>query len=299
MNKGLIGIGYITCNNQDRFLQTIPLIPDLGVLVVVNDGRPYDQSLYPAHAHLIQHEQNKGVAVSKNDALRYLMDKGCEHLFLIEDDVLIRNTEIFQTYINASKETGIRHFNYALQGPHNRIQKNVHYSSFTGKIFNKIWSKIRGKKSMPQDASMRLQLDPLSPPAPRLSVNYSGGTKLRLYRNCVGAFSYYHRPAIEQAGYMDENFKNAWEHVHHTYKIIQKNMHPPFWWFADVAESETMLDNTADCIAESTIGKSEKWLENVERGAEYFKSLEGKSPGEIRDVPEIWVKWKLWRMRRN
>lgn len=276
---GKTGIGYITCNNEARYLQTMPLIPDLGVCIVINDGQPYTQVPKPAGVHWVQHETNQGVGKSKNEALRWLMEQGCEHLFLIEDDVIVRDAEIFQIYIQAAQETGILHFNYALQGPHNRKQ-NIKMPTF----WQKVWRKCMGKTG--PNAADRVHLDPLSAPDPRLEKDYARGTRLRLYRNCAGALSYYHREVIEKVGYMDEQFKNAWEHVHHTYKIIQAGMHPPFWWFADVAQSEYMLDNTADCIAQSTIAKSEKWLENVEWGAQYFKKMEGYKPGDIPDSSE-------------
>ena len=66
-----IGIGIITCNSSTRFKQSIALIKDyFGVIVIVNDGEPYHQELYPAFAHWIQHKQNYSVAKSKNDDIK-------------------------------------------------------------------------------------------------------------------------------------------------------------------------------------------------------------------------------------
>ncbi|MCU0428806.1 MAG: hypothetical protein MUF42_02430 [Cytophagaceae bacterium] len=293
MRNNKIGIGYITCNNQTRFTQTVHRVPDIGEWVIINDGRPYPKEAYPPSAFVIEHTVNQGVGKSKNEALQYLMEKGCEHIFLVEDDVIIVNPSIFYAYIDAARETGILHFNYALQGPHNRKQPLNKPS-----ILEKIWKRI-SYQTENANAADRVKLDPLSAPDPRLELEYPGGTKLRLFRNCAGAFCYYHRSVLNEVGLMDENFRNAWEHVHHTYKIIQAGFHPPFWWFADIEQSEYMLDNTPDCIVESTIGKSEKWLENVEWGANYFKKLEGKKPGEINDVGLQKVRTILKELKRK
>ncbi len=46
--------------------------------------------------HYIQHDVNRGVGITKNDALRYLLDKDCEHIFLIEDDRVAMFTALFE-----------------------------------------------------------------------------------------------------------------------------------------------------------------------------------------------------------
>lgn len=278
---GKIGLGLITCNAPEKLKQSAPSVPDfLDEFVIVNDGKPYNASIYPSKAHLIQHEQNKGVAVSKNDALRYLLDSGCEHIFLMEDDVIIKNKAVFKKYINTAKLSGILHLNYALQGPHNRKQKiQLIYEplSLKNKIkyylsFGKKTKYLIPKPLSPHD---RAKLSETSSPNPQLVYKVRDNIKLSLYQNCVGAFSYYHRSVLEQAGLMDENFYNAWEHVEHTYQIAKKGLTTPFWWFADISNSQKYIKNIKNCMAKSTIASSPKWSENIKKGEMYFIEKEG------------------------
>lgn len=268
--KNKIGIGLITCNKIERLRQSMPTVPDVDEFVIVNDGEPYPNDVYDKRAHVIQHKYNTCVGVSKNDALRYLMSKDCDHLFLMEDDVLIKNPNVFETYIKTAETSGIWHLNYALQGPANRKQ--------THKVDN---------------ISERGNLNQESEPNPREIIEYDNGIKIALYPNIVGSFSYYLKGIIKAAGYMDERFKNAWEHVEHTYKIIKLGLHPPFWWFADIADSFNYLSDIPGCIQDSTIAHTPEWIENFKRGAMLYQHLHGWVPTQTPDTPPNIVKQKI------
>lgn len=280
-----IGIGLVTCNAVEKLKQSSVTIPDLDHFVIVNDGIPYDPSVYPSNAHVIQHDKNYCVAKSKNDAFRYLLDNGCEHIFIMEDDVLIRNVHVFEEYIRASEVSGILHLNYALQGPNNRKQPID--LLFTEKnFFEKLVNTLAGKKILASlakeiSAQERKFLLENSDPAPKMTVSYKNGVRIGLYHHCVGAFSYYRREVLEKTGLMDEHFKNAWEHVEHTYKVIRAGYHPPFWWFADISNSIDYLDNISDAIANSTIARNPQWKNNISEGEIYFKEKTGLKPVEI------------------
>jgi GT2 family glycosyltransferase len=280
-----IGIALITCNAVEKLIQSSATIPALEHFVIVNDGKPYDPSVYPANAHVIQHDRNYSVGKSKNDAFKYLMSKGCEHIFIMEDDVLITNSDVFEQYIRASEISGIYHLNFALQGPHNKKQpREMLYEEKNG--FEKLVNKIAGKKILASQKkeitfSERNKLQSNSSPDPRMVVKYSPEVSLAFYTHCVGAFSYYRREVLEKAGLMDERFINAWEHIEHTYRIIKAGYHPPFWWFPDLANSLNFLDNIPNAIENSTIGNNPDWGKNVKEGEKYFIEKTGLSPGEI------------------
>src|SRR3989304_3897995 len=119
--KEKIGIGVITFNRQEMFRSCINSIPKVDSIVVINDGRPYENIVYPQTGiTLIQHKKNKGIAKSKNDALRYLLSQGCKHIFLCEDDIAIANPNVINDYIIASEISGIFHFNYGFHGRWNK-----------------------------------------------------------------------------------------------------------------------------------------------------------------------------------
>lgn len=274
--KNKIGVGYITCNAEDRIKQTLPLIPNVDELVIVNDGIPYNNEVY-GNKEVIQHAKNKGVGISKNDAMRYLIQHGCDHIFIIEDDVIIKDKNVFERYIKTAEVSGIWHMNYALQGPANRIQKN----------------------NSPMNINERGKYDQKSTPNPRQVVEYKDGLDVALYPNCVGAFSYFLKNVIKNVGYHDEHFHNAWEHVEHTYRIIKAGIHPPFWWFADIAESWNYLDDIEGCIENSSIAKTEEWNKNLREGMEWYKHKHGWYPQQTPDTPPQRVMEILTSIEKN
>jgi GT2 family glycosyltransferase len=221
--KHKIGLAIITCNRKEFFKNCINSVPQVDELIVVNDGEPYQDSIYPAKVtELIQHRNNKGVGKSKNDALKYLLEKQCEHIFLVEDDIIIKDEEVINYYINASIRSGIFHLNFAYHGHGNRDKNN-----------NPIFRSI---------------------------VKYGDTPLISLNKHILGAFSYYNKKVLLDCGFMDERFINAYEHVDHTLIIANKGYHPQFWWFADLAYSYNFIDEQDDFHSESIIRKNKfRW----------------------------------------
>ena len=116
-----IGIGIITCNRENLFYKSFSGVPGVDEIVVVNDGMPYSENAYGTkQAEVIQHKHNRGVGISKNDAFRFLLKKGCEHIFISEDDVQILDGSVIDEYIRSAQVTGIGHLNFAYHGPSNK-----------------------------------------------------------------------------------------------------------------------------------------------------------------------------------
>jgi len=256
-----IGVAVITCNGQERFESCIKTIPNVDKLVIVNDGIPYPNNVYPSGAEIIQHSKNKSVGISKNDGMRYLIQNDCQHIFLIEDDMLIQNAEVFIKYIHAAESSGIWHLNFGYHGPAN----------------------------MTQDGK----------PNPRQIVEYNNGTSIALNLHCVGAFSYFLKGVIKQIGYHDEHFNNCWEHCSETLKVIEAGLHPPWWWFSDVADSYNYIKEYASSEANSVIRKDDAWQKNMREGMEYFKHLHGNYPTQIPDTHPQEVMKKLEIIEKN
>lgn len=257
-----IGVGMVTYKAQDRIKQSAATIPTwVKHFVIVNDGTPYDPSVYPSYAHIIQHDVNKSVGQAKNTAMKYLLEQGCEHIFIIEDDILLQDETVFDKYIQTSLHTGIKHLNYALQGPANK----------------------KGAKGF-KDLDERAQQKNLTEPNPRQVIKYTDDISIALYPNCVGAFSYYQREALEGTGLFDDFYKNAWEHVDHTMNAFKKGYTTPYWWFADIAESWKYIKDIEGCIENSTIGHTDEWKENFNRGFRHFKQKYGFGPTEVPDT---------------
>ena len=237
MNNEKVGIGLITCDRPDFFKKSENSILNLNcVKIVVDDGEnKVETSVYKKETPF----PKSGVAKAKNIALSYLIDQGCAHIFLMEDDIEILNEKVFDLYINAQKSTGIKHFNFGLHGNHN--------------------------------------LDYLGRPTIRTTVNYPDKIKINFYANVLGAFSYYHIDALKKVGLMDENFYNALEHVDHTYQIIQKGYHPPFRWFADVENSKIYLKDIVPDHQQSKIRNEKDFQQSFVKALDCFISKNGFS----------------------
>ena len=84
-----IGIAITTHNRPDVLKQAIEQhlkhLPAGALVVVVDDGSS-PAAVVPDGIRLIRHEASVGIVASKNASLEALMDAGCEHLFLWDDD---------------------------------------------------------------------------------------------------------------------------------------------------------------------------------------------------------------------
>ncbi|MCQ9489149.1 glycosyltransferase family 2 protein [Enterobacter cloacae] len=84
-----IGIAITTHNRPDVLKRAIELhmkhLPAGALVVVIDDGsKPV--AVVPDGVQLLRHETSLGIVASKNASLTALMDAGCEHLFLWDDD---------------------------------------------------------------------------------------------------------------------------------------------------------------------------------------------------------------------
>jgi hypothetical protein len=232
------GIAIITCNRPVYANRLIESVKDLCSDIYVIDDGDTDLVVDGVDAFYLKTETPRsGVAKAKNIALKELMSSDVDYFFLLEDDIVIKDRTVFERYIKASKLSGIQHFNFAFHGNDNYL--------------------------------------PDRSPNVRLRVEYDTETAICLYPNVYGAFSFYTRKCIDKCSYMDENYYNALEHVDHTYKIIQNNMHPPFRWFADIANSSKYITEQDSSHAGSTIRKDQSWVQNFHNMADYFVKQNG------------------------
>jgi hypothetical protein len=225
-----IGIGIITCDRLDYLKKLIKSLDNVlaSDIIVINDG---EQQLNSDKLKVYNNVPPKqGVGKAKNQALKYL--KNCDYIFLLEDDIIIKDKTVFEKYIEASKLSGIQHFNFAFHGVDNYL--------------------------------------PNGSPAVRLKLDYSSTISVCLYPNLYGAFSMYTKECIEKIGLMDEFYYNAMEHVDHTAAIIKGSMHPPFRWFADIADSNNYIEEIDRAHSGSKIRRDQKWIENFHKAADHF-----------------------------
>ena len=63
---------------------------------------------------------NKGIGRMKNEALHEMQLHEVDHLFLMEDDILIKDLDVLKAYINYAEKKGVEHLNFAHHGPANK-----------------------------------------------------------------------------------------------------------------------------------------------------------------------------------
>jgi GT2 family glycosyltransferase len=259
-NKEKIGVGIVTCNRPEYLNGLLSSLvksnSDIDEMVVVNDGTPVEHfDLFKGK--WLNNKTNLGVAKSKNKVLDYLTNKQCKYIFVLEDDIVIKDSTVFTQYVEACKVSGIQHFNYGPGSPFNRVQT----------IQN-------------PDLHNRHLLDEKSKPNPKLIVDYNT-CKIALYEHTVAMFSFFTANVIKNVGYYPEEYDRCWEHVDHTYQIIKAGYHPPFWWFADLANSHELIEEAPGAIENSSIAKDKtEWMERVMQGREIYKTKHGHYPNQ-------------------
>ena len=248
----MIGIGIVTCNRPEFFIKCFRSIPKGYEIAVVNDGADFEdwkKLLEEKPFTYIHNSTNLGVGRSKNKLFNTLLNKECDHIFLIEDDILVKNKEVFNAYIKARNITGIQHFNFGYHGPANK-------------------GNISG-----------------GAPQPRFVVDY-GDVQIAINAHSVGAFCYYTREVLEKVGLIDETFTNAFEHVDHDYRIAKAGYCTPYWNWPDLANSTDYLDEIECSEKSSAIRPREDWRENIQKGAELFYRKHNYNPAWQNCVPD-------------
>lgn len=250
--NGKIGIGIVTCNRPDFFLKCVLSMPKTATIVVVNDGANFEDIAKlqeKINFHYIHNPTNIGVGKSKNKLFKYLLDQDCDHIFIVEDDIVVKDHKVFDEYIKARKVTGIQHFNFGYHGPANRGNKS---------------------KGAPQ---------------PRYIIDY-GNFKLAINMHSVGAFCYYSKEVLKKVGLIDENYCNAFEHVDHDYRIAKAGYCTPYWNWPDIANSYELLDELACSEESSSIRPRTDWKDNIMKGYEIFTKKHKYSPAWQNSVPD-------------
>ena len=247
-----IGIGIVTCNRPKFFLKCFRSIPNNMLLAVVNDGADFEDidilQKEKQFAYLYN-DKNVGVGKSKNRLLKYLLENNCDHIFIIEDDIIVKDSSVFEKYINASKTSGIEHFCFGYHGPANR-------GGISGGM-----------------------------PTPRYIIDYKS-FKLAINMHSVGAFCYYSRNVLEKVGLIYEEFTNAFEHVEHSYRIAKAGLCTPYWNFPDLANSFEMLEEIECSEKSSAIRPRKDWQENIRAGALLFQKKHKYLPAWQGAVPD-------------
>jgi len=240
-----VGVGIITCNRPDFFKKCRESIDHkwYNYIVVVNDG---EGPLKDARAPVLKTNGGEGVGKAKNKAIKHLLEKGCDYIILVEDDMLFKDN-LFEQYIKAYKKTGIHHFMFAYHGPANK-------AGISGGV-----------------------------PVPRKVIDY-GDIKISLNQHCVGAICFYTKECLEDIGLHDENYTNAFEHVDHSYQLAKSKYCTPYWWWPDISNSLDYVEEQACSEDSSAIRPRKDWKSNINDAWFKFTDKHGVGPTEVQDA---------------
>ena len=116
-----VGVGIVTCNRKDSFKALFDKVKSCGAVdvIAVVKNKDFDYGDYAPH-NLIDGDREQcatiledvGVGFCKNTCLRMLLEKGCQHLFLVEDDMVIDNLDVFSEFIKTAKHFNLGHLNW-------------------------------------------------------------------------------------------------------------------------------------------------------------------------------------------
>lgn len=258
-----LGISISTCDRPEYITALVESLSDWDYdICVCDDGNNHVESLPDNIVHLKTDKPRSGVAVNKNNGLRYLFNnKKCDYVFSMEDDCTVSDLSVFERYVKACETTGIQHFNFGPGSPWNRRQDDP---TIIGNLSKRMLAKQTGE------------------PLPNNIIDY-GDMEIHLYTHVVGMLSFFSKECIDTVGIYDETYYNAWEHVDHTYNIIKNKMHPPFWYFADIADSHLYIHEQVDEKSNTSLAKDEDEFNSiVMAGVKIFEKKHGCIPGQIR-----------------
>ncbi len=206
--KDKIGVGITTYNAESYYKILYDSLPldHIDCLVTVNGGDKYSNNY---SGHWIQHTQNKFPSVCRNECVKYLLDQNCEHIFIIEDDMIILKSNIFNEYINASKESGLKYLCFVSTSPgagspHNRTPKTI--------------------------------------------IDYPNNRRIAFYQNMCNEFTYHHKTAFLNTGWYDENMRDGFD-VDMAYRESKNKHSSLFWYFADIINSDEYIMNNPNATS--------------------------------------------------
>jgi hypothetical protein len=253
-----IGVGIVTYNSENYFKDLYNSIDfsKIGHLTVVNGGDEYKEK-YNCDTW-IQHKVNKYPAICRNDAITSLLKEDCDHIFIIEDDMIINDSDIFNAYITASKKSGLKYFSF------------VSTSWESGTPFNR---------------------------TPRLTVQYDKNTSVSFYKNMCNEFTYHHKSCYDKVGFYDAQFRDPFD-IDMAYRESQEDYAAPFWWFADITNSDFYIKNNPVAVSrlqsERPDGNREQ---RIQEQWKMFIQKHGRHVSQITDFSREMVLEKLKKIK--
>ena len=126
-----VTVGIVTYNRPEYFEKCLKSVRRhlngaVDGVYVFNDGSDakyrgsYRRALSALDCHSMWAAENEGVAVAKNHLLERMLADGADWLFLLEDDLKVRDQLAVTGYLAACQRSGLEHLSFAHHGPGNQ-----------------------------------------------------------------------------------------------------------------------------------------------------------------------------------
>ncbi len=237
-NTGLVVTTYNSEKWFDELYQTLPLhvVQDI---IVVNGGKEYKKKY--SGVTWLQHKENLGAAQSRIDGIKFLQNKNIQHIFVIEDDMLIKNENIFEAYINASIETGLKYFCFCSN------------ASGTGAPGSRTPGEI---------------------------VEYKN-TKIAFYREMNNEFTYHHVDIFKKLGYYNTSYRHLWDVEFVYRVLTSEEFGCGFRYFPDIVNSDMYIKNHPESINNSRTNKNNSRDKELPEYLLKFQNEHGYHVGQV------------------
>ena len=136
-----IGIGVLcTHNNFDKTISSINTSHDIYVVSCSYMDISDKHNIKDSYVYT----QDTPKTWAKNRLIRMMLNDDCDHLFIIEDSVIIKNNNIFEKYIQAAKNSGIWCFLHSNKEYQNDISYEDIKIGFSDELQNHLMYIFRG-----------------------------------------------------------------------------------------------------------------------------------------------------------
>jgi len=240
----------ITCNRPDFFKKIVDSIDRnaVGKIIVINAGDPYTE--YPPDVEVMQAKRKVPVGIAKNMGMRKAQQEGFEYIFLIEDDIIIKDNKVFEEYILTAADSGL----WAAQ-----LSYGLH-----GGI---------GGGNVKDDGT----------PKKRATVKYTN-KEVDIYLFSFQAFTLIRSDMLGDGAYFDERYLNAAEHLAQHQKIFIGEKGTPLLYHADILNSFLYISDQDANHEQSVIRKDPEFNQNFSYSWQLFKETFGYYP---QDAPRV------------
>lgn len=236
----------ITCNREEFFQNLVKSIDSESAakIYIVNAGDRYTE--YPDNVEVIFPKRNPTVVgIAKNIGLRRAKQDGYKYLFLVEDDVVIRDNKVWEEYIKTAADSGL----WTAQ-----LSYGTHGGIFGGNV------------------------DTDGSPKRRAVVEYTT-TKVDLYLYSFQAFTLIHSDHLTESVYFKESYSNAAEHLdQHQTIFLKEHKGLPIMWHPDIHNSFLYISDQDTNHVSSVIRKSPDFEKNFSNAWGEFKERFGYYP---------------------